>query len=103
MSKACRALPEQSRKLKRLAFSPQLAKYTKCLRRAYTLKRSLLFSGGRNPLVIGASLFVKLDYPIGGRVRLRSSTEVQRRPCERPQLGIYRTYLGYARKVWVKD
>ncbi len=72
MSKACRALPEQSRKLKRLAFSPQLAKYTKCLRRAYALGRSLRFSGGRNPLVIGASLFVKLDYLIDGRVRLGS-------------------------------
>ncbi len=91
MSKACRALPEQSRELKRIAFSPQFAKYTKCLRRAYALGRSLRFSGGRSPLVIGASLFVKLDYLIDGRVRFGSATDLRRHLQEGLLLEVKRT------------
>ncbi len=97
MSRACRALPEQSRKLKRLAFSPQLTKYTKCLHRAYALRRGLRFSWGRNPLVIDASLFVKLDYLIDGRVRLGSGTDLRRHHQEGLLLGVKRTYFANKR------
>ncbi len=84
-------MPEQSRKLKRLAFSPQLTKYTKCLHRAYALRRGLRFSWGRNPLVIDASLFVKLDYLIDGRVRFGSATDLRRHLQEGLLLEVKRT------------